>query len=206
MFPREFTDNKNFLSPSPNWEYQPTNLPISTTAPLDESELGSMNFQLWKEIGQNFLIKNTVNNWITCSPNGGSLVDMVTGPISCNVTKIVVEGVCEDVVPFTFERHGTVAALFSPSGFYYNLYTNGENSWAVSDPCGTTRQNQLNGVVNPAGWFYLREDDKLDPVVAEIVDTKNNSRKYLSVICLGLLEKIETTFVLTYCCDLFNIL
>ena len=57
MFPRSFTDHRNYLSPSPNWQYQPTNLPVSTTAPLDESELGSMQFELWKEIGDEFLMK-----------------------------------------------------------------------------------------------------------------------------------------------------
>ena len=52
-----FDNAVNYLSPSPNWQYQPTNLPVSTTAPLDEPELGSMQFELWKEIGDEFLMK-----------------------------------------------------------------------------------------------------------------------------------------------------
>lgn len=177
MFPRNFDDQRNYLSPSPNWHYQPTNKPISTTAPLDESELGSMLFELWKEISGEFLMKNTINNWLHCVPNGGSLVEMIEGPVLCNVTKVIVEGICEDRVPNTFEKHGNAAGLFSPSGHYYILYTKGQGTWPVSDPCGRAQQNHLKTVLNPAGWIYVREKDQLDTHMMEVFDAKNNSSK-----------------------------
>ena len=177
MLPRLFNDQRNYLSPSPNWQYQPTNLPVSTTAPLDESEMGSMEFELWKEIGGEFLMKNTINNWLYCVPNGGSLVDMIEGPVLCNVTKVIVEGLCEDIVPYTFEKYGHAAGLFSPSGHYYYLYTKGKGTWPVSDPCGRTHQNQLKTVLNPAGWIYVREQEKVDLHIIEIFDAKNKSSK-----------------------------
>ena len=177
MFPRLFTDHRNYLSPSPNWQYQTTNLPVSTTAPLDESELGSMQFELWKEIGGEFLMKNTINNWLYCVPNGGSLVEMIDGPVLCNVTKVIVEGLCEDTVPYTFEKHGQSAGLFSSSRHYDYLYTKGKHTWPVSDPCGRTHQNQLKTVLNPAGWIYVREQEQVDFHIIEIFDTKNKSSK-----------------------------
>ena len=115
-----------------------------------------MSFELWKEIGSEFLMKNTINNWLYCVPNGGSLVQMIEGPVLCNVTKVIVEGLCEDIVPYTFEKHSVAAGLLSPSGHYYLLDTKGQSTWPVSDPCGRTQKNQLNTVLNPAGWVYVR--------------------------------------------------
>ena len=122
-------------------------------------------------------MKNTINNWLYCIPNGGSLVEMIDGPVLCNVTKVIVEGLCEDTVPYTFEKHGHAAGLFSPSGLYYFLYTKGQHTWPVSDPCGHTHQNQLKTVLNPAGWIYVREQEQVDFLIIEIFDAKNNSSK-----------------------------
>ena len=178
MYTRDFDHTgKNYLSPSPDWDYKPTNRPVSTTAPVDESEPGSMKFELWKEIGDEFLIKNTINNWLHCVPNGGSLVEMITGPVLCNVTKVIVEGICEDKVPHLFEGHSHTPALWSPSGLYYYFHTSDVATWPVSDPCGRTQQNQLKNTLNPAGWIFVREMDELVPNVREIMDSKNSSSK-----------------------------
>ena len=177
MWPRQFKSGYNFLSPSPNWVYQPTNPnhPISTTPPQDENELGSMDFEMWKEIGNELLIKSTVNNWLICSENGGSLVEMRNGPLNCNKTKIVVEDVCEDVVPYMFQKDGHSAALYTATGIYYNFYTKGAHSWAVSDPCGVSGLNHLNGVQNPGFWMYVKEKDPPNPHVIKIFDVNNNT-------------------------------
>ena len=177
MWPRAFNHGHNFLSPSPNWIYQPTNPNnlISTTPPRDENELGSMDFELWKEIGNEVLIKNTVNNWLICSENGGSLVEMRNGPLSCNITKIVVEDVCEDVVPYMFQKGGHSAGLYTAGGIYYHFYTKGSGTWPVSDPCGVSGLNQLNGIMNPGMWIYVKEKDPLNPYVIEIFDINNDT-------------------------------
>ena len=170
------------MTPSPNWYHKPTNLPVSTTPPLDENQLGSMDFNLWKEIGNEFMIKSTINNWLICSEMGGSLVEMRNGLIECNITKVIVPGPCEDVVPFVFEKHGTATTLMSPNGGYYYFHTKGVVShwWAVSDPCGRKQENQLTGVLNPALWIYIRKKDPpVQPVVAEIFDANNSTSKKL---------------------------
>ena len=45
-----------------------------------------MDYQLWQSIGEEFLIKSNINDWIFCKPNdvnGGSIVRAVHGDISC---------------------------------------------------------------------------------------------------------------------------
>ena len=186
MWPRQFNSGHNFLSPSPNWVYQPTNpnYPISTTPPQDENELGSMDVEMWKEIGNEVLIKNTVNNWMICSENGGSLVEMRNGPLNCNKTKTVVEDVCEDVVPYMFQKDGHSAGLYAADGIYYYFYTKGAGTWAVSDPCGTSGLNHLNGVQNPGLWMYVREKDPPNPHVIKIFDVKNDTSKLMLIISI----------------------
>ena len=158
MWPRQFNSANNFLSPSPDWSYKPSNpdLPISKSSQLSEDELGSMEYELWKEIGNNFMIKNTVNNWLVCYPDGGSLVNMVNGGINCNISKVIVEGNCEDVTPTSIQMDGSSIGLKTQNGIYYYFYTKGSGTWAVSDPCGQSGLNQLDGVPNPAGWLYAR--------------------------------------------------
>ena len=180
MWSRDFNSGHNFLSPSPNWSYKPTNpsLPVSTTPPQDESQPGSMDFELWKEIGNDLLIKSTVNNWLICLDNGGSLVEWRSGPMKCNVTKVIVPGDCEDVVPFMFEKHGHVPALFTPNGAYYYFHTKATSTWAVADPCGRSQENQLTGVLNPALWMYVREKDPFVSNPIEVFDVNNGSSKF----------------------------
>ena len=75
-----FNHRTNHISPSPNWpEYQPPDLSISTSAPLSEDATGAMDFNLWTEIGTDFLIKSNINNWISCSEDGGSFVKHTEG-------------------------------------------------------------------------------------------------------------------------------
>ena len=158
MWPRQFNSANNFLSPSPDWSYKPTNpdFPISKSSPPAEDELGSMEYDLWKEIGDNFMIKSTVNNWLVCSPDSGSLVNMVNGGINCNASKVVVAGNCEDVTPTLIQMDGSSIGLRTENGIYYNFYTKGSGTWAISDPCGQSSLNQLDGVPNPAGWLYVK--------------------------------------------------
>lgn len=171
------------MSPSPHWPHQPylpvhSYLPVSTIPPLDENELGSMDFELWREIGSELLIKSTVNNWLICSENGGSLVEWRQGLITCNVTKVNVERDCEAALPFTFEMHTYSPGFHSQNGFYYNFYTRASHHWSISDPCGASSQNQLSNVLNPGLWMYARERDPYIPDVNKIFDENNGSSKY----------------------------
>ena len=60
-----------------------------------------MDFNLWKKIGNEFMIKSNVNNWIACVEGEGSLVNWVNGPIRCRLVKNVT-GKCSNVVPNLF--------------------------------------------------------------------------------------------------------
>ena len=94
----EFTDHENFksdsnaVSPAPRWPevHSEIDVPISTTPPLHELDFNAVDFSLWKKLGQEIFIKNSLNNWLVCSPNRGSFVDWKLGSISCKITNHVV--------------------------------------------------------------------------------------------------------------------
>ena len=59
-----------------------------------------MNFFLWRQIGNEFMIKSNINNWVACSEGTGSLVNFASGSINCKLVKNVA-GYCQNVVPNT---------------------------------------------------------------------------------------------------------
>ena len=69
-----FEAGSNAVTPRPNWPASNDNVPISTTPPLSESSLGALDWNVWKDFGEEFMVRSTVNDWIVCQPNGGSIV------------------------------------------------------------------------------------------------------------------------------------
>ena len=57
-----------------------------------------MDFNLWKELGSEIMIKSNVNNWITCEDGTGSLVHWSSGSLKCKLIKKLF-GICGEVVP-----------------------------------------------------------------------------------------------------------
>ena len=149
-----FRSSSNAVTPRPNWPASGANVPISTTPPLNESSLGAVDWNLWKNIGKELMIKSNINDWIVCQPNGGSLVTKTQGSISCQNIKNVATA-CNGVAPnrVTWRPFGPSLFAFS---FYY--YFDGDTSvdWPVHDPCGKGRTNHKKGVSNPGGQIYLR--------------------------------------------------
>ena len=85
-----FGSSNNAVTPRPNWPASDANVPISTTPPLSESSRGAVEWNVWKEIGKEFMVKSNINDWIVCQPSGGSIVTNKQGSLSCiNVKNVV---------------------------------------------------------------------------------------------------------------------
>ena len=67
-----FYSKTNAVTPRPNWPVREASVPVSTTPPLDEWSSGAVDYNLWREIGHEFMVKSNINDWIVCKPNGGN--------------------------------------------------------------------------------------------------------------------------------------
>jgi hypothetical protein len=157
-----FRDKSNAVTPRPNWHARDTNVPVSTTPPLSESSLGAVNYNAWRFIGEEFMVKSNINDWIVCRPNGGSLVrGWKNGKLSCKNIKNVATA-CNGVVPNNIIRYTVGPALRASSSSRSQVYKFDGGSigisgdWPVHDPCGRSSTNQKKGVSNPRGQIYLR--------------------------------------------------
>ena len=149
-----FDSKSNAVTPRPNWPTPNANVPISTTPPLSESSLGAVDWNLWKDIGQEFMVKSTINDWLVCKPNHGSIVAEKDGSISCDNIKDVATA-CSGVAPDRL-RWWPGGVTFYASKTYYKLQGDTNIGWATHDPCGEAKPNHKKGVNNPGGQIYLR--------------------------------------------------
>ena len=125
---------------------------------LSEDQSGALAFSIWSEFGEDFLVKSNINNWITCSPNGGSIAEYKHGSVKCKLVKIIVPGICEDVVPHILHiGSGRKGPALGARHYYYYFELNSVTDWPVADPCGLSETNHLKNVPDPSGWIYLRE-------------------------------------------------
>ena len=146
-----FTSGSNAVTPRPNWPASDANVPISTTPPLNESSLGAVDWNVWKDIGKDFMVKSNINDWIVCQPINGGIVTQKDGSISCKNIKNVAKA-CSGRVPNGMKWHPR-GPLLHASWHYYYFFT---WSWPVHDPCGRGHSNHKKGVSNPGGHIYLR--------------------------------------------------
>ena len=149
-----FMSGSNAVTPRPNWPASDANVPISTTSPLSESSLGALNWNLWKDIGKEFMVKSNINDWIVCQPSGGNIVTNKQGSLSCQNVKNVAT-TCSGVVSYRIFWVSRGPSLYASWDYYY--FDGGARiNWPVHDPCGKRNQNQKKGVSNPGGQIYLR--------------------------------------------------
>ena len=149
-----FTSSSNAVTPRPNWPASDANVPISTTPPLIESSRGAVDWNLWKDIGKEFMVKSNINDWIVCQPSGGSIVEVKGGSVSCQNVKNVATA-CNGVAPQDISWLSRGPCIYASSYYYhFDAYTRG--SWPVHDPCGKTNPNHKKGISNPGGQIYLR--------------------------------------------------
>ena len=150
-----FSSRSNAVTPRPNWPASSANVPISTTPPLNESSLGAVDWNLWKSIGKELMVKSNINDWIVCQPNGGSMVTKTQGPMSCQNIRNVATA-CSGVAPNRIIWH-VIGPYMSASSLYYFFDGDTQSNQPTHDPCGKyTDNNQKKGVSNPGGQIYIR--------------------------------------------------
>ena len=157
-----FNSTSNAVTPRPNWPASSANVLISTTPPLSESSLGAVDWNVWNDIGKDFMVKSNINDWIVCQPSGGSIVTHThrynitknRTSISCQNIKNVATA-CSGVVPNDVVWYRAGLYLVDVGEFYE---FNGEKGyfWPFHDPCGRGEPNHKKGVSNPGGQIYLR--------------------------------------------------
>ena len=62
---------------------------MSVTPPQNESHRAAMEFDIWKWIGKDFLIKSNVNNWVSCEAGSSDITILADGSIICKLVKVV---------------------------------------------------------------------------------------------------------------------
>ena len=158
----DFKTASNAITPRPTWPVLPeTDVPISTTPPLEETDYNAINFSQWKQLGRQVLIKSNINNWLVCHPGTGSLIDWQEGSVSCRIVKYMTD-TCKSTSPpsiFNTRQTGTgpmfkTGSLSGDIYYFFDGYT-GLN-WPVHDPCGTNNDNNLKNVLNPHGNIFVR--------------------------------------------------
>ncbi|XP_028392499.1 uncharacterized protein LOC114517056 [Dendronephthya gigantea] len=151
---KKFYSKSNAVTPRPNWPVREASVAVSTTPPLDEWSAGAVDFNLWREIGTEFMIKSNINDWIVCKPNGGSLVTGRTGAIDCKNIKNVAPK-CIGIAPKKIAWH-KYGPFLSASSVFYDFEHNMEHDWPAHDPCGRRKPDHKKGVVNPGGAILIR--------------------------------------------------
>jgi len=149
-----FNSGANGVTPRPTWTASSATTRVSTTAPLSETHYEAMNFDLWRTIGNQTLIKSNINNWIVCKEGTGSIVKEKAGSVTCKLVKQVSQQ-CAGVVPTRLTK-GSLGPYLSASGLYYYFEGDTSSSWPTHDPCGKNQANQLKGVANPHGNIFVR--------------------------------------------------
>ena len=149
-----FGSSSNAVTPRPNWPASSANVPISTTPPLSESSRGAVDWNLWKDIGKEFMVKSNINDWVVCQPNGGSMVTEKTGSLNCQNIKNVATA-CSGVVPKKAIWYSRGPSLHTTSYYYFFDGGTGGNV-PTHDPCGTDHLSHKKAVSNPGGQIYLR--------------------------------------------------
>ncbi|XP_031562427.1 uncharacterized protein LOC116298187 [Actinia tenebrosa] len=155
-----FRSWSNAVSPIPNWPVNTSSgawVSQSTTTPLSESSYSAMDFALWKKIGNEFLLKPNITNWVACVDGTGSLVNWVQGSLTCRVVKAITP-TCITVTPNIMKTYSSCGpSLFFNTDYYIFLEGTTAKCFPVHDPCGTRSPgNHLTNVDNPGGAIYIR--------------------------------------------------
>ncbi len=158
-FPRitagSFRSLINAVVPRPSWPAPRASVVVSFLPPTMElSQVrGALDWNLWKNIGKEFMVKSNINDWIVCQPNGGSLVTKTNGGISCRNIKNVAT-FCSGVVPYRVNWN-PVGPSLDASSHYYFFDGSTKSDWPAHDPCGKGTYHQKKGVI-PYGQIFLR--------------------------------------------------
>lgn len=153
-----FTNGTNAVTPIPSWPVGASfpSVPVSTTAPTSFTDYAALDYARWPELGGSFLVRSTINDWLVCDEAGGSLVNGVTGTISCTKVSFI-SGMCPAAVPTQFVNGvGRRGPSINATSYYYYWEGTTDSNWPTHDPCGTNAANHLTGVPEPGGAILLR--------------------------------------------------
>lgn len=172
FFTRYFRSGSNSITPRPNWpiDNDSGNIDPSTTPPQSETDYNAMDFNLWKSLGHEFMVKSNINHWIACKEGSGSLVEFRIGSLQCRNIKNVASK-CQNYVPDELILHTAGNPHSKTLGpdlirsqsrawlkeYYYFEANTRTNNWPTHDPCGKNSLNHLKNVANPHGNIYIRE-------------------------------------------------
>ena len=157
----DFTDTSNAVTPRPTWPWPTsgTGTPTSTTIPTSPTTPGALDFARWPALGDKILVESNTNHWVTCTPNGGSLVAQTPGPITCTFAKVQMAAMCKTRLPgyFNVISDGGPGLFLSTNLFttYYFWDGRTDGYWPTHDPCGSNQALQLNAA-NPYGALFLK--------------------------------------------------
>lgn len=168
---RYFRSGTNSITPRPNWRVTPhyANIPISTEAPKSETDFNALDFNLWKTLGHEFMVKSNINHHIACREETGSLVEFKEGSLNCRILKNIANK-CLNYVPDQLILHSAGNPGSSTLGpdlirskstsflkeYYYFEASTRTGNWPTHDPCGTNSLNHLKDVPRPRGNIYVR--------------------------------------------------
>ena len=122
-----FNSSQNAVTPRPNWPTKnaKVDVPISTSPPLHEEDYNAFSFSLWKQFGQEILLKSNIMTWFICSPDVGNFVEWKDGRISCKAVKRISKVQCvNDSPPNDFKRAehscGPKIKAYGVRNFYFD--------------------------------------------------------------------------------------
>ena len=148
-----FKATSNAVIPRPSWSAGGSNVRVSKTVPLSETQYEAMDFSLWRSIGEETLIKSNINNWFACKEGSGSIVKQKKGSLSCKLVKQVAKN-CGGAAPNTWKFYGYGPSFGGGQFYYFDGSTN--SNWPTHDPCGRYRADHLRNVSNPHGNIFIR--------------------------------------------------
>ena len=149
------------VSPRPTWPKTVSDpVPESTTPPSDMQQYGALEYSLWKNIGEEFMIKASVNNWIACVPDTGVSFTQwqLGGFLTCRMIRVITS-VCT-TLPAGSNNFKLMEWNYGPSivkvggSFFYYFDMDKSSHWPVRDPCGDNQfTNHLPGEYRGQIWL-----------------------------------------------------
>ena len=150
------------MTPRPTWPktvFNPT--PESTTPPSDIQQYGALEYSLWRNIGEEFMIKSSVNNWIACVPDTGvSFTQWQFGLLTCRMIKSITT-ICptlpsgQNNFKLNQWKYGPAILRVGTGGdaFYYFDVDKSDHA-PTRDPCGDNQfTNHLPGEYRGQIWL-----------------------------------------------------
>ena len=147
------------VTPWPNG-WVPGDVSVSVIPPSNPTDFNAIDFILWRQIGQDFLLTSNINHWFSCKPvaNAGNLVMWSKGQINCHNVKNVGTK-CPGTAPDNIEMFAS-APIVQFKGSTYNTFTQLDASLSsfhpFHDPCGSSNPVVSIYPTSPYGNVFIR--------------------------------------------------